>query len=287
MTLREAAAAAFNRIPATTRRSLLHRFGRFAPWEEGFDFTPPAHGPTEQPGPPDFVGIGAQKAGTTWWYGLITAHPGVWSSPDLHKERQFLSGFGTLGFGPEDIATYHGWFPRPGGTLCGEWTPDYLYYPWVPQLLSEAAPDVKLLVILRDPVERLCSGLAHLWRNGSPRTGATTAEAAVRGFYHQALCQWWEHFDDARLLVLQYERCADDPAGQLAATYRFLGLDETYRPSSLDRRSSVTGSDKVVIAEDTRRRLVEMYRPDVIELAKRVPEIDLSLWPNFAQMDSR
>ena len=96
--------------------------------------------PGSSAGPPDFVGIGAQKAGTTWWYSLIAAHPGVTSRPDIHKERHFLSRFGAERFTPTDIDRYHGWFPRRAGTIAGEWTPDYLSCPWVAPLLSLAAP---------------------------------------------------------------------------------------------------------------------------------------------------
>jgi len=282
-TIRDAAASAFNRLPTSTRRTLLHRTGRYAPWDEGFDFAPPAPGPGEEAGPPDFVGIGAQKAGTTWWYGLVVAHPGVWSRPDVHKERHFLSRFGATSFGPEEAKAYHGWFPRRRGTIAGEWTPEYLYCPWVPGLLDEAAPGARLLLILRDPVERFCSGVAHERREAGARGAATTAEALSRGFYHQAMSHWWRHFDDSRLLVLQYERCAADPEGQLAQTYRFLGLDDSFVPPAIRRPVSVTRKGKPTLSDDVRRRLVEMYLPDVMALSERLPQLDLSLWSNFAK----
>ncbi|HYA68666.1 MAG TPA: sulfotransferase [Acidimicrobiales bacterium] len=276
------AAKVFNRLPATTRRSILHRWGRFAPWEEGFDFTPPALGPGEVPGPPDFVGIGVQKAGTTWWYGLVASHPGVSARPDVHKERHYLSRYGTARFGPADIAGYHGWFPRTPGTLAGEWTPDYIAYPWVAPLLARAAPEARLLVMVRDPVERFRSGLVHELRNGAPPGAATTAQAIERGFYHRALSSWWDHFDEAALLVLQYERCVADPAGELATTYRFLGLDDGHRPVGLDRPVSVTEDDKIDLDDEVRARLADLYAPDVARLAGRVDHLDLSLWVNFA-----
>ena len=284
MTARAAAAAAFGRLPPSVRRALLHRAGRFAPWEEGFDFTPPELGPDEETGPPDFVGIGAQKAGTTWWYELIVAHPGVWARPDLHKERHFLARFGQAGFGPDDAAAYRCWFPRRPGTIAGEWTPDYLHWPWVPGLLAVAAPDARLLVILRDPVERFCAGVAHQWRNGAPRIAATAADAMARGFYFECLSRWWAHFDQSRMLVLQYERCAADPRAQMARTYRFLGLDSEFEPPGLERRVSATGAHRFVLDEELRRRMVEIYLPDVNALVRHLPDLDLGLWPNFARV---
>lgn len=284
MTVRTTAAAAFGRLPPVVRRAVLHRAGRFAPWEDGFDFTPPTPAPDEETGPPDFVGIGAQKAGTTWWYGLLAAHPAVWSRPDLHKERHFFDRFGDTDFGTEDALAYHRWFPRRPGTVTGEWTPDYLHWPWAPDLVARAAPDARILVMLRDPVERFCSGLAHEWRNGAPRSPATVADAIERGRYFDALQRWWGHFDRSRILVLQYERCVADPRSQLARTYEFLGLDSTVVPAGLERRVSETRSGRFVPDEELRRRVAEIYRDDVAGLADHVPDLDVTLWPGVARV---
>ena len=281
MTLRSVAAAGLRRLPTQARLRLLHGLGRFAPWETGFDFTPPTLRPGEKPGPPDFVGIGVQKAGTSWWYSLIVSHPAVSTHPGIHKERHFLSRFGTASFGPAEIEAYHGWFPRRPGTLAGEWTPDYLDYPWVPPLLALAAPQARILVMVRDPIERFRSGLAHQWRHRASVTGATVADAVARGFYHRALTQWCEHIDPNRLLVLQYERCTLDPAGQLARSYRFLGLDDNFVPSDLRRPVGPTTEGKVHVADDALRRLIDAYTPDVEALAAQFGELDLALWPNF------
>jgi len=286
MTPRSVAAAALIRLPPGVRRRILHRTGRFAPWEEQFDMTPPPLAPGEAAGPPDFVGIGVQKAGTTWWHGLVMSHPGVWSRPDIHKERHVLSRYGNAPFGPDDVARYYGWFPRGAGTITGEWTPDYVAYPWVPEILARAAPDARLLVLVRDPIERFRSGLAHLLREGAPRRAATTAEAVERGFYHRALVPWWERFGKDRVLVLQYERCVADPAGNLAATYRFLGLDPGHRPATLQRPVSVTGDAKIALDPEVRRRLADLYADDVSNLAAAVEGLDLRLWADFAGVAS-
>ncbi len=144
---------------------MLHALGKFAPWEEGFDQKPPRLNPGEVLGAPDFVGIGAQKAGTSWWYQLICLHPDVYARPDIHKERHYFDRYAVRPYGPEQSERYRAWFPRPVGRLSGEWTPDYLSMPWVPDLMSRAAPEAKFLVILRDPVERIASGLAHVRRD--------------------------------------------------------------------------------------------------------------------------
>ncbi len=274
-----AARAAFRRLSPRSRGAILHRLGIFAPWEEGFDFTPPALGAGEQAGPPDFVGIGVQKAGTSWWYELVADHPGVWARDDVHKERHFFAPLAAEPFGAEEASRYAGWFPRPAGTITGEWTPDYLAYPWVPPLLHRAAPDTRLLVMVRDPVERFRSGLSFRLAMGAPDTEATLADAVRHGFYAAGLNRFLDWFPKEQVLVLQYERCAAEPAGQLAATYRFLGLPD-HVPSDLRRSVNVSGT-KVDLDDDARGRLIELYAADVAELVRLVPTIDTGLWPNF------
>jgi hypothetical protein len=276
----------FLHLPPGVRRRVLHRLGRYAPWEAAFDFTPPPLGPDEETGPPDFVGIGVQKAGTTWWFELLLTHPDVSSHRGIHKERHFFDRFGARSMQPSDIVQYHGWFPHRTGTITGEWTPDYMAYPWVPPLLKRAAPDARLLVLLRDPVERFRSGLAHDERAGMARDGRVIADAVQRGFYHRALEEWLAHFDAEQLLVLQFERCVADPSTQLDRTLHHLGLDrarsmvpEVARPPTVDPRPP--------LEEDVRSQLVELYAPDVAALAARVPDIDLAQWPNFAYLATR
>ena len=274
-----AARAAFRALSPRSRCALLHRAGYFAPWEEGFDFTSPPLGPGEAVGPPDFVGIGVQKGGTSWWYELIADHPDVTAKPEIHKERHYLSHLGAHRFGPAEIERYHSWFPRRPGTISGEWTPDYLGYPWVAGLLARAAPDTRVLVILRDPVERFRSGLSFRLSQGAMATEGTVADAIRQGFYARFLGYYLEHFPRHRILVLQYEQCAVDPAGQLAATYRFLGLDDSHRPDALRTTVNVSGSKRRLDPE-AERRMAELYAPDMDELFALFPHLDRSLWPS-------
>jgi hypothetical protein len=277
--LRRLAVPAFAKLPAPARRSILHAFGKYAPWEEGFDLTPPRAGDGEVTGPPDFVGIGVQKAGTTWWQQAICAHPDVFSRSDIHKERHFFDRYVTRPFGAAECSLYHDWFPRPSDRVTGEWTPDYIHYPWVPPLLAQAAPKTRLLVILRDPVERFRSGLAHQRRDRGRLTVESYQDAVTRGLYHETLQRWHEYFPPEQILLLQYERCIADPAGQLARTYRFLGL-EPFAVQGMERRVNSTART-LTLDEDVRRRLVELYTPDACALSAFSSEFDLDLWPNF------
>ncbi len=233
-------------------------------------------------GPPDFVGIGAQKAGTSWWYDLVCSHPAVYCHPAFHKERHYLSALGAgYDLGVDRLAGYRAWFPRPPGTITGEWTPDYLYFHWVPELLARVAPSAKLIVLLRDPIQRFCSGLAHQAANGSAGSAAGAEEAFGRGLYAAQLARWSCYFPPEQFLVLQYERCRRDPAAQLAATYAFLGVDVGFVPSRLADAPPPAAGGRPVLSEERRSLLARLYEPDVTALARRFPEIDLGLWPDF------
>ncbi len=268
-------------LPPEPRADLRHRLGRYFPWEQGFDLTPPALRPGETAGPPEFVGIGTQLCGAGWWYRLVADHPGVSVRSDISMQRHYLSHFCTRPFGAAEVRAYHGWFPRRPGTITGEWTPSYLARPWVAPLLARAAPDARLLLIVRDPVERMRRGLARSTEGRQTHVGSHVADAVDRGFYAAQLRRLLEFFPDGQVLTLQYERCLTDPRGQLEATYRFLGLDEAHRPGAGYGSGGETAGRLPTLDAETRSRLIDIYAADVADLGRLVPELDLSLWPGF------
>jgi len=69
----------------------------------------------------------------------------------------------------------------------------------------------------------------------------------------------------------------------LAATYRFLGLDDSFVPPGLAAPVNKTKAKRPV-DDGFRRMLVEVYEGDVVTVAARYPQIDLGLWPNFAYL---
>jgi Sulfotransferase family len=235
-------------------------------------------------GPPDFVGIGAQRSGTSWWYRGIEAHPGVVRIKGQRKELHYFNRFWD-GAVPTDFAdTYASLFPRPPGTISGEWTPRYMHDYWSLPLLREAAPDARVLVILRDPVERYRSGAARMVRlaeeAGRPLRMIEITDALWRSFYHEQLKRLFELYPRDQVLVLQFERCRTDPTGQMDMTCRFLGLEPFEElPSQLVRERSPR--DKPPLADRLRDELVARLSDDVRQLIELCPEIDPSLWPNF------
>jgi Sulfotransferase family len=235
-------------------------------------------------GPPEFVGIGAQRSGTSWWYRGIEAHPGVVRIKGQRKELHYFNRFWDGEVPPDFAQTYASLFPRPPGTISGEWTPRYMHDYWSLPLLREAAPDARVLVILRDPVERYRSGAARMVRlaeeAGRPLRMIEITDALWRSFYYEQLKRLFELYPRDQVLVLQFERCRTDPAGQMEATCRFLGLEPFGElPSQLVRDRSPR--DKPPLADRLRDELVARLSDEVRKLIDLCPEIDPSLWPNF------
>lgn len=238
---------------------------------------------------PRFVGIGAQRCGTTWWHGLLNSHPSVYDASHLRgqvqpayliKERHFFDRFFNRAFSSGDIYEYHRWCACPDGLISGEWTPRYLPAHWVPPLLKRAAPDAKLLVLLRDPVERFVSGMNFGTR---PLSADLAHEHYLRGFFNQQLQHWLKTVDRSQFLVLQYEQCVADPRGQLSRTFAFLGLDDHRLPDEAFQRSvNATQTRRFELTDDHGATLIEGYRDDVDGLFRSFPALDRSFWRNFA-----
>jgi hypothetical protein len=236
-------------------------------------------------GPPHFVGVGAQRCGTTWWHRQITIHPGVPFRGGLHfKEVHFFDSLQGVALGPEHAEGYARYFARPAeGGVIGEWTPRYMYDAWPLAQIRRLAPAARILVMLRDPVDRFASGRAREDRlareRGEPGISpALVEDQRARGFYAAQVQQVFETFGREHVLLLQYERCRADYGGQLERTYAFLDLDPGFRPAAPRAAPREPRQRGMPAAE--RERLGREYAPDVARLAEIAPEIDPGLWPS-------
>ena len=268
------------RSPRDLARALGRRAGR-SQWPRGV----PARATATPPGwtiaPPDFVGVGSQKSGTTWWYSLLASHPSVYEPPGRRKELHYFDRFWDTPFAPADARAYHSFFPRPAGGLAGEWTPRYMVDFWTPALLKESAPDAKILVILRDPFDRFCSGVTHDLQRKSPHHPIITELGVRKSTYRQQLRRMLNHFDRDALLVLQYERCRLDPQTELRRTLEFIGLDDFEPPPALlQYGANVTRGVRYQPEPRVRDAFMDTLSGDLSRLLADFPEIDRSLWPS-------
>jgi hypothetical protein len=236
-------------------------------------------------GPPDFVGVGAQRSGTSWWFRQIDRHPEVvapWG-----KERHYFDRYWRDPFSADDCAGYQRLFPRPAGAVTGEWTPRYMYDQWSVPLLREAAPDARILVLLRDPWRRFLSGIAHDQRVLSRELGSAKGDylrlmirhdALRRSLYAGQVERITEHFDRSQVLILQYERCVSDPDVELTRTFAFLGLDDP--ASGLEfERGVAPPAPASGFSHDVEEALRARLAADVATLVEREPGIDPEIWP--------
>jgi Sulfotransferase family len=230
-------------------------------------------------GPPDFIGVGTQRSGTTWWFATLLQHPSIRPPRNRRKELHFFNRFGWQEMRDADIAGYHKRFPRRPGQLTGEWTPRYMHNFWTPRLIRRAAPDAKLLVMFRDPIERFRSGVPkEITVDPGRRLDQIIADAIERGRYASQLQRLRDEHPSAEILILQYEKCVADPVGQYQRTLRFLGAD----PKNVERpRGRSQAPSKKPLWPDLLEGLKTTMEPEVRRLAEIAPEIDLSLWRNF------
>lgn len=232
------------------------------------------------------MGVGAQKAGTSWWDALIAEHPDVHRLPGVPKELHYFDRAWEAPFDDEAAQRYAGYFPRPDGGIAGEWTPGYLIDFWTPDLIARAAPEARILILLRDPVERLRSALTHqLALSRGPLSGGDIQAAFQRGLYAPQLRRVLAAFPPEHVLVGQYEACRAHPAAQLARTYAFLELSP-FAPDAGRLRGEVnpTTGRRFEPEAALRQALLEGYADDLAQLPDLVPELDLSLWPTAREV---
>jgi hypothetical protein len=257
------------------------------------------------PGPPDFVGVGALGSGTRWWHSLLLAHPEIAAPAARRRALHFFDRFCAQEMTGADVAAYHELFPRPPGVLCGEWTGRYMFDAWTPPLLRRAAPEAKLLVMLSDPVERYRAVFTDRMAKRGEGDRLYMADVVDRRSFGAQLARLRRFYDPERILVLQFERCRRDPAGQYRRTLEFVGVrDSAFTPRRLGAWSAggllgrvvprrvgerlagrpVAEREPVPLWPDLEAALHTALDPDVEALAAMVPELELGLWPNFAHL---
>ena len=204
---------------------------------------------------PDFLVIGAPKAGTTALHAALAQHPGLFMS--AVKEPKFFLTDGpppAKGGGPGDALTYreHIWRrpdyealfdAAPPGTLRGESTPLYLYDRAAMRRIRQALPAARLIVVVRDPVERAHSNWTHLWSAGLDPVGDFVAACAEEdrriaagwadfwhytalGRYGEQLERLYSVFSSDHVFVLRYRALVENPAQVLDRICAFLGVDQ-------------------------------------------------------------
>jgi hypothetical protein len=232
---------------------------------------------------PNFVIIGTMKGGTTSMFQYLAQHPQI--NPPFRKEIKFFD----IHF-PQGLLWYRAHFPlwakMTDGALTGEATPYYLFHPLAADRLADTLPNSRIIVMLRNPVDRAYSHYSHIHRVGreplsfedaiatEPERLAGEAERIMadpnystfthvhysylaRGRYAEQLPRWLERFSRDQMLFLASEDLSRDPGAAFQRTLAFLGL-KAWTPGQF---SIFKQGSYEQMAPTTRRKLVDYFRP--------------------------
>jgi hypothetical protein len=203
---------------------------------------------------PDFFIAGVPKAGTTALHAALARHPALFMSAVKEPKFFLTDGPPPAQGGPGDAKTYreHVWRradyealfdPASAGQLRGESTPFYLHNRDAQRRIKAQIPGAKLIVVLRDPVERAHSNWTHLWSAGLDPIGDVVeacAEEPCRiaagwaefwhytalGRYGEQLQHLFELFPREQVLVFRYRSLVEHPAKVLDQVCAFLGVPQ-------------------------------------------------------------
>ncbi len=226
---------------------------------------------------PDFLVIGAARSGTTALYNYLKQHPDVFM-PTAIKEPNFFCYEGlslnVQGPGAEfinnsvtDPAAYAALFAGAGpGQVTGEASPLYLYESRAAKRIFHHAPDVKMLAILRNPIEQAYSHFLYATRlmveNEPDFVKVLHMEEArlAKGWqplfgyssfprYGAQLSGYFEHFDRSQFLIETYDDFNEDPLPMLGRMFEFIGADPGFIPD-ISYRPNAGGVPKSQIFQD-------------------------------------
>ncbi len=208
---------------------------------------------------PDFLIVGTQKGGTTTLFELLRWHPDV-KLPFIKEKHFFNEHFG-LG-----EAWYKASFPLGSSKLTGESTPHYLFHEKSPERAKSLLPQAKIIILLREPVERAFSHYHHNLRVKGRET-LTFAEAiqqekkrtalsafnlkhysyTQRGIYLPQIKRWLSYFGDEQVLILDSKTFFEQTEAVWTQVLEFLALknhplpqrgifNKSTSPSQIDKR---------------------------------------------------
>ena len=249
-------------------------------------------------GLPDFIIIGAKKAGTTSLYDFVVKHPTI--APASTKEVRYFSGrrynLGKLWYRsnfPTDLSRRRFYKKTNQNLLSGEASPGYLFHPMVPSRMKEILPGVKLIVILRNPVDRAYSDYHHSLRINKETLSFEKAieleeercagerermindldflpinyitySYLARGFYAGQLENWFKCYDRKQFLILATEDLHENPQRTLDQVFDFLGVS----PFQVGNLRNLNTGNYEEMNESTRKFLIEYFKPHNERLSK-------------------
>ena len=192
----------------------------------------------------DFIGIGATKSGTTWLANCLRAHPEVCLSEP--KEVQYFNLCQPhLNIVNKNHSKPFSWYVNHfrhcrADKVKGEFSPVYMHDEKAPYSIKSHFPEVKLIVCLRNPIDRAYSD--YWMRRSFLKRENETFEHAIEkdksyveiGLYCKQLRRYFELFERNQILILLFDDIVSSPAQQMKKVFDFLGVNSCVRmPSNL------------------------------------------------------
>jgi len=200
----------------------------------------------------DFIGVGAPKSGTSWLYYCLKEHPQIFL-PDK-KEIDFFNKKKPY-YARNNIWNYLNgcdWYENffkdcPTNKIKGEFSVNYLSDPGTPELISRHFPEAKIIMILRNPIDRLYSHYSYAKaKNKTNQTFEkfinTKKKIVEIGFYFTHITNYLKYFNKDRILILLYNDLKKSPKEFIARVYSFLGVDDKFIPDNLNKKINTTSS---------------------------------------------
>jgi len=189
---------------------------------------------------PTFIGIGVQKCATTWLYDILSQHPGICMSQK--KELDFFTYWWDQGYQKyeENFTTLN------DKNAIGEISPSYFYDIDAPKRIHDYNSDIKIIVMFRNPIERIVSNHKHEIRVGNLKGSDVSVETGLRNnpsyieqsCYASHLKRWLNYFDSESILVVFFEDVVNKPQQTIREVYRFIGVDEAFSPEKITEKSN-------------------------------------------------
>lgn len=188
----------------------------------------------------DFIGIGAQKSATSWIYKMLIQHPEICGF--YGKETHFFSDDDKYDKGIEYYKEF--FFDCDSRKKIGEYSADYLTNKKVPLRIKKYFPDVKIIISLRNPVERAISRINHLKSNDRIKKNYKEyvsyiddfPEIIENGLYSKYIKNYLELFPKENIHIIIYDDLLSSPQKEIKKLYKFLNIDDSFVPCGISVR---------------------------------------------------